>query len=176
MPGGQTSALSPETAAKYRRVVQLRTAGGSFDEIAEQVGYASRSGSKMAYDRALKWWGNEAVDDLRLIQGERLEQLWRHLFAQILADSQLDKPYRTERLSNAAVNILKHQAALYGLESPKQVEISGQDGAPIITDVGEAFRSMIEEARAATGVIDAQSVNILSEPSQNGLHNGLKTD
>ena len=154
MPGGQTPSLSPETAAKYRRVVQLRTAGGSFDEIAEQVGYASRSGAKMAYDRALKWWGNEAVDDLRLIQGERLEQLWRHLFAQILADSQLDKPYRTERLSNAAVNILKHQAALYGLESPKQVEISGEDGGAITTDIGEMLRERIGMAKAGVLSLD----------------------
>ena len=79
---GTTPALDPETAQKYRQVVQYRAAGLTFDEIAERVGYRSRSGAKEAYDAALRWWGREAVDDLRTIEGERLESLWRKVFTE----------------------------------------------------------------------------------------------
>ena len=57
MAQGQSPALSPETAERYRQVVQMRATGLTFDRIAAELGYASRSGAKEAYDTALLSWG-----------------------------------------------------------------------------------------------------------------------
>lgn len=144
----QTPALDPETADKYRRVVEYRAAGLTFDEIAERTGYASRSGAKLAYDAALRWWGTESVDNLRVIEGERLEQLWRQTLARILAERNVDEPLTIGEFSSlvsAAVRISARKAALHGLDAPRQVEVAGVGGGSIQTDIGELFRAKLRE-------------------------------
>ena len=122
MPKGQTPALKPETAARYRQVVNLKAAGLTFDEIADRVGYKSRSGAKEAYDAALRWWGNESVDQLRTVEGERLEQLWRRTFAKIVADPDMDSSELTA-LVNTAVRVSQRKSALFGMDSPERIEV-----------------------------------------------------
>jgi hypothetical protein len=150
MARGQTPALTPEQAHRYREVVRLRTAGLTFDEIADRLGYGSRSGAKEAYDAALRRWGREAIDDLRTLEGERLEQLWRRVFAQIIADPNMAVSEMTS-LVNSAVKVSARKAALFGLDAPRQVEIAGEDGGPIITDVGRILLDRLEQLENSPG-------------------------
>lgn len=150
MARGQTPALTPEQAERYREVIRLRTVGLKFHEIAERVGYASRSGAKEAYDAALRWWGREAVDDLRTIEGERTEELWRQTFARILSSP--DSTNEFVALVNTAVKVSQRRAALYGLDAPRQVEISGEHGGPLRTDVGEILLERIRALAVERGV------------------------
>lgn len=150
MARGQTPALTPEQAERYREVVRLRTAGLKFHEIAERVGYASRSSAKEAYDAALRWWGREAVNDLRTIEGERTEELWRQVFGRILATPESTNEFVS--LVNTAVKVSQRRAALFGLDAPRQVEISGEDGGPLRTDVGEILLERIQALAAERGV------------------------
>jgi hypothetical protein len=150
MARGQTPALTPEQAERYREVIRLRTVGLKFHEIAERVGYASRSGAKEAYDAALRWWGREAVDDLRTIEGERTEELWRYTFARIIANPESTAEFVS--LVNSAVKVSQRRAALYGLDAPRQVEISGEDGGPVRTDVGEILLERIRALAVERGV------------------------
>ena len=55
--------LPTTTIDKYMKVIDLRKAGLTFEEIAERVGYESRSGAKMAFDSAVKYWGHESVTE-----------------------------------------------------------------------------------------------------------------
>ena len=57
MAKGQTPALTPEQAERYREVVRLRALGLTFEEIAERTGYADRSSAKNAYEAALRRYG-----------------------------------------------------------------------------------------------------------------------
>lgn len=150
MAKGQTPALTPEQAERYREVIRLRTAGLKFHEIAERVGYKSRSGAKEAYDAALRWWGREAVNDLRTIEGERTEELWRQTFARLLSNP--DSTNEFVSLVNTAVKVSQRRAALYGLDAPRQVEISGEDGGPLRTDVGEILLERIQALAVERGV------------------------
>jgi hypothetical protein len=145
-----TPALSPETADRYRQVIDHRIAGATFQQIADRVGYASRSGAKEAYDAALRWWGTEAVDGLRTIEGERLEQLWLRTMRKLT-------PERSDGLAtgefvaliNAAVKISARRAALFGADAPRQVELAGRGGGPVQTDIGEILRGRIAAIDAA---------------------------
>ena len=47
--------LTPETADRYRRVLELRVAGHTFDSIATMVGYQGRQSAKKAY--GARWNG-----------------------------------------------------------------------------------------------------------------------
>lgn len=147
MARGQTPALTPDQAERYREVVRLRSLGLTYEEIADRVGYAGRSGAKEAYDRALELYGRESVDNLRALEGERLEGLWRQTFARVLQNPRTTSEFVA--LVNAAVRISNSRASLFGLEAPKQVEITGQDGGPVETDVG---RILVERLRALGAV------------------------
>ena len=139
---GQTPALTKDQADRYRRVVQLRTAGVTFDQIAESLGYASRSGAKEAYDAALRRWGREAVDEHRDLEDLRLEELWRRTFARI---AEADGDDEFVKLIGAAVRVSKRRADLLGLDAPRQVEVSGANGGAMRTDVGEILRERLRQ-------------------------------
>lgn len=147
MPKGQKRALKPDTADRYRQVVQLKAAGLTFDEIAERVGYRSRSGAKEAYDAALRWWGTESVDQLRTVEGERLEQLWRRTFAKIIADPETTG--ELVALVNTAVRLSQRKSALFGLDAPEQVEI--EIGISAVADSARAKAAAIEATLADDG-------------------------
>ena len=148
MAKGRTPALTPQQADRYREVVRMRAAGVTFDEIAKQVGYKSRSGAKEAYDRALKLYGQEAVADLRFLEGERLEQLWRRVFARIIAEPDMTTAEMTS-LVNAAVKVSARKASLFGLDAPRQVEVAGAGGGPLVTDVGQLLLERLEQLEQA---------------------------
>jgi hypothetical protein len=151
MPKGQTPALKPEVAQRYRDVVRLKSAGMTFDEIADRVGYASRSGAKEAFDAALRWWGREAVDDMRTIEGERLEQLWRRVFGRILSNPDMPSGEMIQ-LVNAAVKVSARKASLMGLDAPRQLEVTGAEGGAIVTDVGQILLERLEQLERARGI------------------------
>lgn len=151
MPKGQTPALKPEVAQRYRDVVRLKSAGMTFDEIADRVGYASRSGAKEAFDAALRWWGREAVDDMRTIEGERLEQLWRRVFGRILSNPDMPSGEMIQ-LVNAAVKVSARKASLMGLDAPRQLEVTGVEGGAIVTDVGQILLERLEQLERARGI------------------------
>ena len=139
---GQTPALTKDQADRYRRVVQLRTAGVTFDKIAESLGYASRSGAKEAYDASLRRCGLEAVDEHRDLEDLRLEELWRRTFARI---AEVDGDDEFVKLVGAAVRVSKRRADLLGLDAPRQVEVSGANGGAMRTDVGEILRERLRQ-------------------------------
>jgi hypothetical protein len=143
MARGQTPALTPATADKYRRVVELRARGLTFDEIAAEVGYKGRQGAKEAYDAALRWWGTESVDQLRSVEGERLELLWRRAYARLARSDELGT-VEFARLLDSAVRLSQRKSALWGLDAPRQYEVTGEAGGPLVTDVGELLRQRLE--------------------------------
>lgn len=143
---GKTPALTPEQAERYRAVVQLRTAGITFDAIARQLGYSSRQGAKEAYDAALRRWGTEIADDARQLEELRLDDLWRRTYSRINSlSSDEDTSDEFTKLTQTAVRISARRAGLLGLDAPRQVEVAGPGGGPVKTDIGQLFRDKLRE-------------------------------
>ncbi len=135
---------TPETLAKYEEVIRLRSVGLSFQAIAERVGYAGRQGAREAYTQAIKLWGGEAVNELRVLENERLDHLWRQTMGQLeQAQRKQADPETIMRIINTAGNISKRRSALNGLDAPRQVELTGRDGQPLETDVGQMLRDRL---------------------------------
>lgn len=156
MARGQTPALTPEQAERYREVVRLRAIGLTFDEIAQRVGYADRASAKNAYEAALRRYGREAVDDLRELEGMRLEDLWRRLMARLGSGEEFTVG-ELSQLVAAGVRVSQRRANLYGLDAPRQVELSGAGGGPVLTDVGAMLREKLV-ALKQTGEIERGTV------------------
>lgn len=143
--------MTPAQAERYREVLELRCAGLSFDEIAKRTGYAGRQGAKQAYDRALKRWAVEGVEQQRIIQSMRLDQIFTQAY---LAARQGDLA-----AIDRCLKIEKRRAELWGLDAPKQHEVTGKDGAPLETDVGELLKQRLDEiAERNRHVLEAEVV------------------
>jgi hypothetical protein len=154
--------LAPDTAERYRRVVDLKKAGLTYDQIAAEVGYADRSGAKHALDAALERWGTDSVGSLRMVQNEQLDDLWRRVFAAIAQGdlTQIDR----------ALKILKRRADLWGMDAPRQHEIAGPGGSALRTDVGDLLMSRLEELRERQGPL-AEDLDV--EPLMLADTNGI---
>ncbi len=129
--------IAPETLNRYREVLELRTAGLSFDEIAKRTGYAGRQGAQQAYTRAMERWAIESVEEQRIIQSMRLDAIFTQAY---LAARQGDL-----QAIDRCLRIEKRRAELWGLDAPKQHEVTGRDGAPLETDVGALLKQRLDE-------------------------------
>jgi hypothetical protein len=146
MAAGQTPALTEDVADKYVRVLELRRAGLTFDQIAAEVGYAGRQGAKEAYDAAIRRLGNEPAADMQVLENERLDDLWRRAYGRLRTADTVDEFVKLEALM---LRISTRRAGLLGLDAPRQVEISGRGGGAIQTDIGEILRQRVAAIDAA---------------------------
>jgi|MDSV01.2.fsa_nt_gb hypothetical protein len=137
-----TQALSVDAAAKYVRVLELRRVGFTFDQIATEVGYAGRQGAKEAYDAAIARMGREPAEDLRTLENDRLDDLWRRAYNQ-LAKLDPDDVDGLTKLEMTMIRISQRRAGLMGLDAPRQVELSGSINAAITSDIGEVLKERI---------------------------------
>ena len=67
--------------ARQLQALELRLAGATYEQIAEQLGYAGRSGAFKAVESALKQTLREPAAELRSLSAERLDRatlaIWR---------------------------------------------------------------------------------------------------
>ena len=128
--------IDPQTAARHRRVVELRIAGLTFDEIAADIGYAGRQSAKKAYDTALRRWAIEGVEQQRIIQSARLDALWQFAYEAVQAGdlSQIGNCLRIE----------KRRAELWGLDQPATHHIQVEPFEPD-PNVGDVLRKKLDE-------------------------------
>ena len=143
--------LDVETTEKQIRAVKLRGLGASYDQIAETLGYSNRSGAWKAVKSGLDRAVIESVTEMRVLQAERLDMMVMRCLEAIL-NGDLDQVRNV-------IAIEKRRADLWGLDATRTVEITGADGGPVETDVGQL---LIERLKALappdqTGAIDTTS-------------------
>lgn len=107
-----------------RRVVELKRAGHTYQEIAEQVGYADRSAARRTYFRALHRDLKEAADEMRQVENDRLDRLQRAHWNQAVE-------YGDEKAAAIVLKIMDRRARLNGLDLPSKIEHTGPDGNPL---------------------------------------------
>jgi hypothetical protein len=117
--------LDRRLAARERqlRALELRLAGVTYQQIADELGYAGRQGAFKAVEAALKLTLREPADNLRRISAERLDRatlaIWRAVNAGDL--QAIDRLLRIEA----------RRAKLLGLDAPQRQEVAGVDDGPL---------------------------------------------
>lgn len=147
---GRTSARAIEIAERQRQAVELRRAGATLSQIAQQLGYATPMGAWKAIVAVLK--RNEAVeaDALRALEGDRLDRMWAAIWPVILQrDAELrQKLPAVDRL----LGITDRRRAMYGLDAPVLVDVE----AVVRAEAERAGLDPDEVVREAAGYLREQ--------------------
>lgn len=120
--------LDVQTAQKQQRALRLRNLGVSYEAIADELGYAGKSGAWKAVKAALDRAVIEPAREQRILQSERLDLMVSRCLQAVLSGD-------LEQVRNVLA-IEKRRADLWGLDAPKNVEVVGSNGGPVQTDVG----------------------------------------
>ena len=100
---------------RQARAVELAIAGWSYDAIARELGYATRSGAWKAVQRALQDRVAHGVDELRELELARLEQLHHAHWAAAL--------HGDHKSATVVLRAMDKRIRLMGLEhEPERVE------------------------------------------------------
>ena len=111
MAGVGGSKSSPEWIAvteKQAKALEMRKAGATFLEIAEELEYASPSGAFEAVKSALDKTLREPANSLRELELERLDTMWATVWENVLSGD-LDS-------MSMALKIAERRARLLGLD------------------------------------------------------------
>jgi AraC-like DNA-binding protein len=106
--GHKTSPATIEAKERAARALELRKTGETFATIAQRVGYRSQQAAHDAVRRALDEVLREPAEQLRALELERLEALWRAHYSNALAG---DLPALA-----ACLKLMERRARLLGLD------------------------------------------------------------
>ena len=131
-------------AERQRKALELRMVGATFQAIADTLGYGNRSSATDAITRALRDTApKELTDEVRRIENERLDALWRPMYHRAIGGDYL--------AVDRCLRIMAQRAALNGLDAPIRVRQS------VITeeDIDAAIARIDREAEAMEKAISA---------------------
>jgi hypothetical protein len=155
---GRSSPAAINHAEREREAIVLRTAGLSYEEIGQRLGYRDRSGAKKAVERGLSRWMREADEELRAIMLERLERLVCRLWPRI------DHPKPDLKAIDTFLRVTDLEARLSGAFAPRRQRLDVAVHARVEHGKLEALRVLEADAEIAE-VIDDYLDHPRSEPS-----------
>lgn len=130
--GGTSSRGQQEEAAvRHDRALNLRMAGLTYRQIADQLGYASSASAHEAVQRALdrqRGSNDELREEYRMLHLERLERMFSQVFPYTLRrrDDAGGWLAPDEKMVAMAVRLLERQARLLDLDAPQRVAVTGE--------------------------------------------------
>jgi hypothetical protein len=127
---------SPATAERDARAAQLRADGWTYPAIAAALGFASKGHANDAVKRALAATVREPSDQLRALELERLDKMYR------AATGVLERPHVT--VSQGRVVVMPGQDG---------GEVPVPDDAPVLTAIDRLLK--VQERRAKLLGLDA---------------------
>lgn len=132
--GRLTAHDSTEVKQREKKAVDLALAGHTFDEIADQCGYSSRSGAWQAVQRLLSREAAASADQLRAVDGQRIERLiLAHWGRAVNGDV---------KATDTVLRLLARKARLFGLDAPLVADVT------IRNEVDEQIRQLAAELEA----------------------------
>lgn len=125
-PGGMSSRTDLALTRREAEAVRLRAEGCDYDQIAQCLGYANRSGAYKAVRRSLRRQVGERVEDMRRLEEERLDALQVPLWDRAIDG---DGP-----ALDRVLRIIDLRCRLLGLNLPPQIE--RRSAEPLIVQFG----------------------------------------
>lgn len=150
---------------RARRAVELRIAGHPYQAIAAELGYRDESGARKAVDRLLSRIAHEGVAELRAVEGRRLDELQRGVWAAAIAGD-------LEAIKTVLA-IMTRRARLFGLDAPTPVAVGisaaefAKKAAELLDVIGPG--PLLELARTAP--VDAEVIAEAGESEPDGWSN-----
>lgn len=160
---GPESTFSPRavtTQVKEQQALELRLGGYTYDAIAAQVGYVSRSSAYRAVGRAfqrIRAQADETAETLRALEDARYDRMLRAIDAKV-QQGDLGAIDRALRISKA-------RRELWGLDAPVQIQAEVSPALQALyhqwqqlRDVPPPSRHALRSAEADEDPIDAETL------------------
>jgi hypothetical protein len=142
---------------EYRQAkcIELKVAGYSFREIADSVGYKDERSAADACWAGLKKWGSSQAEELRALQGARMEKLWAIVYDIATQSSSKDQQLRAVQ---QGIGIAERTSRLYGLDAP------GKQTVTVVTEdiLSRELRRLEAEMEELEAVADAEPATVES--------------
>lgn len=148
MPGatGRNGTPSAVTAKRKADAVALALSGMSYGQIAERVGYADRGAAWRAVMSVLRENVPANVDELRAVEGARLDALLTAYFARAMRGDL--------RAAEFVLRVIDKRNRLFGLDAPVRVDVR-------TTDLDAQIEGLLSELAALPPVVDS---TVVEEP------------
>lgn len=149
------STFKHEVLERETQVIDLRRQGLTFDQIAEAVGYTTAGGAKHAYDRAMKRIIAPDVEQIRVVEADRLDIAQAAIWGRVVVG---DLPAIT-----TLIRIMERRAKLLGLDMPIKIqqEVTVWNGD---SDLDRDIQSLI----ARFGETGSSTETVADGPSASG--------
>lgn len=138
------SRTTPEAIASWERAhkaVQLRRQGLMWDDIAGQLGYASRSSAYEAARRFMRDYPREDAEALRDMETDRIDQVQTSLWPRVLSGD--------PRAVEVWTKLSERRSKLMGLDKPERKEVTVLTEDAVDHAIRQAREEMEAKARAA---------------------------
>lgn len=146
--------LDAELQQKRERAIRLRTMGATYEQIAKELGYANKGGAYKAVKAGLHEAIVESAMEMRVVQNDKLDLLLSRCLTAFMGGD-------LDQVKNILA-IEKRRADLWGLDASKQVAVTGADGGPIQTDVGQVLLERLRQLGDGGGdAIEVSSGEVL---------------
>lgn len=153
-PRGQHSQLKHYSAKeRQRQGLELRKAGATYQQIADQLGYKHASSASKAVKKALDSLVTESADDLRVIEVARLNHMMLAIWDRIQGGDL--------KAIDRGLRIQQRMSELMGLDAPSKSEtVNVQTHVVTIEGDKDAYIRALQEARGElpVGVIEGEVV------------------
>ncbi len=110
---------TPDTAERDAEAATLRSRGLTYQQIADQLGFAHRSAARKAVQRVLQDTVTEPADELRKLELDRLDTMWRTAMDVLARD----------HLAHSLGRVVTHQVPV--LDSDGHEVIDPETGEPM---------------------------------------------
>lgn len=117
---------NPEVVAREQEVVRLRRGGLTWDMIGDRLGIHLTT-ARAAYERALKRVVQEDIEEIRKLEGERLDIAQAAIWETVLKGDNTS--------INTLIRIMERRAKLLGLDQPIKIQ------SEVITYDGDNVRA-----------------------------------
>jgi hypothetical protein len=151
--GGRASRRRLIAAKRAQEAMSLRIQGHTYQEIAARLDYADESGARAVIRRQLEQAREQAAElteDLRALEGARLDALSVGLWAGFSGPDRSDDPDLRRKLAEALVRLSARRSALLGLDAPRRTELAGPAGQRLL-DLPRAMLLAVEDEPPTPG-------------------------
>lgn len=169
MPGSKQTI---EQKNRARKAVDLKIAGASWSQIAEEIGMETEAGPRLLVARYFESTAKSQFEELHPILLERGEMLWRRAWNKLNQVSTTGSLDDWDKAMRQCVSVLQNLARISGLGNGPTINVN-------ITST-EDVRKLRDEFYELRGVpkpeiIDTDAIELEATPTPNGNgHNGFE--
>lgn len=128
-----------KATARAKQASELRIAGMTWEQVAEEVGYGTEAGARLAVRRYFERGAHDVFERMHPIVNGRAELLWRKAWTRVNKAATVDE---WDRAMRQCLNIIVLQARLNGILDQKvkvEVDVKQQE---TVKDLQEQFMQL----------------------------------